>query len=216
MCILTRRSHVACWFVSPLLTAITFYYFAFVDYEPENVSNVFSVVGAVSSSFFISVIFSEVWLISTIVYVPLIAAYMAKLGDGFIAETEDNGELIQRTFFAVFIYAIVTYTAESYSKRAFIGSITEDILFKRWLKLFEAFPEGLAFIRDNQIMFANSSLGELLNLKDQKDMKEDPLFIKLKSSLKKTNVTSTGQVEYSTSVWDFLQKITDKGGPFRL
>ena len=146
---MVRCSHVACWFVSPLLTCISFFYFAFLEYEPDNVSQVFTVISCISVSYFIAVIFSEVWLISTAVYLPLIAFYMAELGDGFIAESTDNSELITRSFFAIFLYAIVTYTAESYSKRAFVGSLTEDILFKRWLHIFETFPEGLAFVRNN-------------------------------------------------------------------
>ena len=216
MTLLVRWSHIACWFVSPLLTSINFYYFAFVDYEPSNVATVFTVVGAVSVSYLISIMFSEVWLISTIVYVPLITGYMAILGDDYIAESTDNTELITRAIFATFVYAIVTYTSESYCKRAFIGSISEDLLFKRWLKIFEAFPEGLAFIRDDKILFANTSLGEHLNLNSGSNSADDPLFRKLRNTLRKTKVRRIGEQEYEASIWSFLQKVDEKGGPFRM
>ena len=45
---------------------------------------------------------------------------------------------------------------------------------------------------------------------------EDPLFVKLKAYLKKTNVSRTGDMEYDSSVWGFLDVVGDKGGPFRL
>ena len=155
---LVRCTHVACWFVSPLLTIMAFFYFTFVDFEQENVSRTFTVVACISVSYFITVIFGEVWLISTVVYLPLVAFYMAELGQGYIAESTDNSELIMRTFFAVMVYGIVSYTAENYSKRAFVGTLSEEMLFKRWLQIFESFPEGLAFMRQNKILYANSSL----------------------------------------------------------
>ena len=213
---LVRCSHVACWFVSPLLTVMCFFYLSILEYEPENVSPKFAVVAAISVSYFITTIFNEVWLISTVVYLPLVAYYMATLGKDYVAVSKDNSELIMRTFFATIVYAIVSYMAENYSKRAFVGTLTEEVLFKRWLQIFESFPEGLAYMRDKKILYVNSSLTDLLDIKSKTSLADDPLYTNLKRDLKNASVTRTGDVEYNTTVWDFFSKVSDKGGPFKL
>ena len=131
--VLVRYSYIVCWFVSPAITCVSFYYFAWIDYEPENVSNVFTVFIAMSFSYFVTIVFNEVWLISTAVYLPLLSFYMAKLGDGFIADSTDNTELIQRVFICTILYAIVSYINERDNKKSFVGQVTENLLFKRWL-----------------------------------------------------------------------------------
>ena len=75
-----RYSHKATWLVSPLLTGICFYYFSWVDFDPQTVTQVFTSLIAVSCAFFIAVLFNETWLISTALYLPMLGFYMAKLG----------------------------------------------------------------------------------------------------------------------------------------
>lgn len=113
--LMVRYSHVATWFVCPLTTIISFYYFSFLDYDAENVSRVFTVFLAIAVTYFLVVCFSEVWLISTAVYTPLIAYYMWSMGKTFEGGTENN-ELIIRAAFGIFIYAIVAYKVEEKGK----------------------------------------------------------------------------------------------------
>ena len=41
-----------------------------------------------------------------------------------------------------------------------------DQAFDLWLKVFEAFPEGVAIIRNNMVLYANKSLYHLLEVKN--------------------------------------------------
>lgn len=54
--------------------------------------------------------------------------------------------------------------------------------FYRWLKIFETFPEGLALIRRNQIMYANRSLSSMFEFDDYA-ANLDPYNINLKKML---------------------------------
>jgi hypothetical protein len=49
------------------------------------------------------------------------------------------------------------------------GKDAGDKAFNRWLKIFETFPEGIALIRSNYILYANSSLKQLLELETLED-----------------------------------------------
>ena len=77
---LVRRSTVASWFICPAITALAFYYFAFLEYTQENVSTIFTIVVAINTCYFILAVFNEVWLISVATYAPLLAYYMWKMG----------------------------------------------------------------------------------------------------------------------------------------
>jgi len=142
-----RKFAVCSWFVCPLLTAYAFYYFAMVDYDGSVVSIYYTLIVGISSTFFILVIFNESWLLSSIVYAPLIAYYMFKTGEDMVGE--ETNELVIRCIFSIFLYAIVAYKVETLNKQAFMGQQTSEKAFYRWLKIFETFPEGLALVRRN-------------------------------------------------------------------
>lgn len=142
-----RKFAVCSWFVCPLLTAYAFYYFAMVDYDGSVVSIYYTLIVGISSTFFILVIFNESWLLSSIVYAPLIAYYMFKTGEDMVGE--ETNELVIRCVFSIFLYAIVAYKVETLNKQAFMGQQTSEKAFYRWLKIFETFPEGLALVRRN-------------------------------------------------------------------
>ena len=113
---LVRCSTVATWFICPAITALAFYYFAFLDYNQENVSTIFTIVVAMNTCYFILVVFNEVWLISTSVYAPLLAYYMWKMGQDFTGGDEENRELILRCLFCIVLYATVAYITEKSNK----------------------------------------------------------------------------------------------------
>ena len=78
--VLTRKFSVATWFVCPLLTIYVFYYLAFVDYDGVNTSIFYTLVIGITVSFFLLVIFTETWLMSTGVYAPMLVYFMWKTG----------------------------------------------------------------------------------------------------------------------------------------
>jgi hypothetical protein len=45
-----------------------------------------------------------------------------------------------------------------------VGSESSDKAFYKWLRIFETFPEGIALIRNNYIMYANKSLKNILEV----------------------------------------------------
>ena len=114
---LVRCSTVASWFICPAITALAFYYFAFLEYTQQNVSTIFTIVVAMNTCYFILVIFNEVWLISTSVYAPLLVFYMMKMGKDFTGnEEEENRELILRSLFCIVLYTTVAYKTERANK----------------------------------------------------------------------------------------------------
>lgn len=71
---------------------------------------------------------------------------------------EDLYELVIKSTYSIFIYAIIAYRTESKTKESFLGRESTDKAFYRWLKIFETFPEGIALIRDDRLLYANTSL----------------------------------------------------------
>jgi len=52
----------------------------------------------------------------------------------------------------------------------FLGNESERESFKRWLKIFDTFPEGMAIVKDDgNIMYSNKALAQLLEYKPQND-----------------------------------------------
>lgn len=113
---LVRWSTVASWFICPAITALAFYYFAFLEYSQENVSTIFTIVVAMNTCYFILVMFNEVWLISTSVYAPLLVCYMWKMGQDLTGSEDENRELMLRCLYCVILYGTVAYTTEKSNK----------------------------------------------------------------------------------------------------
>ena len=119
--VLIRKFAICSWFVCPLLTAFAFYYFAIVDYDGTAISIYYTMIVGITSSLFILVMFNESWLLSTVVYAPLLAYYMYKTGDDMNNGESEMNELIIRCVFCVFLYLIIAYKVEMLNKQAFLG-----------------------------------------------------------------------------------------------
>ena len=119
--VLVRKYAICSWFVCPLLTAFAFYYFAIVDYDGTAISIYYTMIVGITSSLFILVMFNESWLLSTVVYAPLLAYYMYKTGDDMNNGDSEMNELIIRCVFCVFLYLIIAYKVEMLNKQAFLG-----------------------------------------------------------------------------------------------
>ena len=155
----------------PVLTAYAYYYFALVDYDGTLKQIYFTSVIGITSTFYILVMFTEVWLLSTLVYAPLLVFYLFKTSQS-LGEFNTT-EFTVRCLFTIFVYASVAYKVEILAKQSFLGKESYEKSFNRWLKIFETFPEGIAMVRnDDNVMYANSSLKKLLDLEGYDEAKQ--------------------------------------------
>lgn len=102
-------------FVCPWLTCITYYYFAIVDYDGTILSIYYTLIIGITTTFFILVTFNERWLLSTIFYSPCLYFYMEKTGSE-LSDGEESNELYLRSFFAIFVYAVIAFKVETLAK----------------------------------------------------------------------------------------------------
>ena len=61
-------------------------------------------------------------------------------------------------------------------------------MFYKWLKIFDTFPEGLMLVRGNEIVYANESLGKLLELHEYV-YEDDHSKMDLRDYLQETKLT---------------------------
>jgi PAS domain-containing protein len=120
-----------------------------------------------------------------------------------MAGTITGDELFVRTTWCLLCYAIVGYNLERAQKSAFVGSQSGDRTLFSFLRVFEAFPDGIVLIRDDNILFANKQVSKLLELRAY-DKDEDLYFDQLKKMLDVTDVQRLGTYAYQMSVWKFL------------
>jgi hypothetical protein len=186
-----------------------------IDFNRELTTVYYIMTIGINLSYFFLIIFNEVWLISVALYTPMLAYFLWKTGREL--EGEENTELAIRCFFCALLYAATAYRVEYLNKMAFIGKENSEKTFYRWLKIFETFPEGLALIRKNHLLYANKSLPEMLELGDF-DNKSGVDNTELQRLLNTTEIQKMSRDEslsYTTSVWGFLRS-TEKGAPFAL
>ena len=167
--------------VGPLLTALTYLYLSCMDYDYTMASIFYSMIIGFALSYFIVVIFNESWVISTAVYAPCLSYYMYKTGRDLLGS--ELPELITRCVFCVAIYGIIAYRIEVLQKQSFMGRESSEKAFHRWMKIFETFPEGIALIRNNYVLFANKSLKTILNAGPERMNEDDPYLEMLKGVL---------------------------------
>lgn len=77
---------------------------------------------------------------------------------------EQTYELAIKAVYTIFIYGVIAYLCEIRGKQAYIGSESSDKAFYKWLKIFETFPEGIALVRNNYILYSNRSLKNILEI----------------------------------------------------
>ena len=75
---LIRKVNYVHWLVCPLLTLFTFYYVTINDYEGSVMGIFTTSCFGLTALLYILVMFSEVWLLSTLTFAPLISFYMHK------------------------------------------------------------------------------------------------------------------------------------------
>lgn len=165
---MNTKSKLATWLVCPSLTAFSYYYFAFVDYDSSSTTIFYKVIVGITMNFMFLVLLNESWIISTVVYVPFLVYFMFKTGNDIVDHGQNYSELVARCVFCSFIFAVVAYHIEKLNKQAFLGRETSLKTFYRWLKIFDTFPEGLALIKGGDIVYSNLSLFKMFKLNDKK------------------------------------------------
>lgn len=139
---------------------------------------------------------------------------------------EEIYELIIKAVYTTFIYGVIAYLVEQKSKHAYVGAESSDKAFYKWLKIFETFPEGIALIRNNYILYSNKSLKNILEI--HSDQYLGPSGEKNKNDLLKRQLMEIRVNPYmsgggkdshrgsnSTNVWQFLAK-NEKGATFEM
>lgn len=114
--ILNLKTRVASWLVCPSLTALSYYYVAFVDYDSSSATIFYKVIVGITMTFLYLVLLNESWLISTIVYIPFLVYFMHVTGNDMVENVQDKGEMIARCIFCCFIFAVVAYHIEKLNK----------------------------------------------------------------------------------------------------
>jgi sensor histidine kinase regulating citrate/malate metabolism len=166
-------------------------------------------------TFFVLTIFNESWLLSSIFYAPSLTLYMYKTGSDLLGN--EVQELAVRSVFCILIYAVIAFRVEVMSKQSFMGRESSEKAFHRWMKIFETFPEGIALIRNNYILYANKAVKTILEVGLNRSPDDDPIYDLLRGDLENTKVTpwvknpellkQKGiEPPKETTVWNFLQE----------
>ena len=79
--------------------------------------------------------------------------FFVRIGYDYLGE--ESYEVAIQSVYCVFIYALIAYITEIRTKQSFLGKEQSDKAVTKWLKIFETFPEGIALIRNNYIIYAN-------------------------------------------------------------
>ena len=143
-------------------------------------------------------------MVSTAIFAPCLVVYLKKTGQDYFNEA--IYELAIKSVYSILIYGIIAYCCEVRIKQSFLGKESSDKAFNRWVKIFETFPEGIALVKNNHLLYTNSALKHILdipNINSKEDIKNE----KLKKALMYTNINpyfshTTETVKgSSTNVW---------------
>ena len=179
---------------------------------------------ALTTAFFFVVVFNEFWLASTAIFLVCIVVLMKEIGIDILGE--EVYELVIKAVYTVFIYSVIAYLTELRSKQAYVGSESSDKAFYKWLKIFETFPEGIALVRNNYILYSNKALKSILEIHTDTLTPDKNKNDLLKRQLMETKVTpyvsgggAKGKKQQekpvSTNIWQFLAK-NERGSTFEL
>ena len=111
---------------------------------------------------YILVIFGQNFIISSVSFAPMITLFFFKTskeigGDTYVSQA------ILTSLFTIFVYVSIAYKVERLSKQCFLGREHFDKSFKKWLMIFETFPEGVSMVKeDGSVMYSNGSMSKIL------------------------------------------------------
>jgi hypothetical protein len=153
------------YLISPLLTLFSFYYYAFHDLERTTAAIYYLIMIQLTTHFLFLIALSESWLLSLATFIVTITVFLNRVGVQLLSQT--FGELTVQVIYCSLVYALTAYTSEKHRKEAFIGREQSERSFTKWLKIFETFPEGIAYIRGKKLMGYNCALNDILSLESK-------------------------------------------------
>jgi hypothetical protein len=153
------------YFICPLLTLLSFYYYTYHDLERTTAAIYYLIMIQVTTHFLFLVAFSETWILSLATFIGTITVFLLRVGVELLSQT--RGELAVQVIYCSLVYAVIAYTSEKHRKEAFIGREQSERSFTKWLKIFETFPEGIAYIRGKKLVGHNSALNKILSLEEK-------------------------------------------------
>ena len=68
------------------------------------------VIIALTTSFFLLVVFNEQWVLSTLIFIPCIVGFQKRIGMDYL--DEKPYELAIKSVYTIFIYAIIGFVTE--------------------------------------------------------------------------------------------------------
>ena len=141
------EQHWPKYLICPILTLFSFYYYAFHEFERTTAAIYYLMMIQLTTHFLFVVAFNESWVLSLVTFAATITVFLYKLGVQSMSQT--IGELAVQVVYLSIVYAVIAYTSEKHRKEAFIGREQGERSFTKWLKIFETFPEGIAYMRGN-------------------------------------------------------------------
>ena len=150
------------YLICPLLTLLSFYYYAFHDLDRTTAAIYYLIMIQVTTHFLFLVTLSESWVLSSVTFTATVTVFLDRVGVHLLSQT--RGELTVQVVYCTLVYAVIAYTSERHRKEAHIGREQSERSFTKWLKIFETFPEGIAYIRGKQVIGHNSAIKDILKL----------------------------------------------------
>jgi len=95
---------------------------------------------------------------------PVFAILLWRQSSALLTENDSPANLAFRCIFLVVVYSAISYRIDSQNKMAFLVKQSNESSFNRWLKIFESFPEGIALVRNEEVIYSNGALKKLFNL----------------------------------------------------
>jgi hypothetical protein len=158
LCFCVRITDHVQYLACPLLTWFIYFYLGTVVHSGTPATVYYAMCIGIPATFYILVMLSEMWLLSTLCYAPCIVYFMFMTGQ-VVRDTDDWLLLTLRCLFDIFVYASVAYKVELLQKQNFLGRDCYQKSFKHWLKIFDTFTEGVAVLaNDGSIVYSNSSI----------------------------------------------------------
>lgn len=154
------------------MTLLSFYYYAFHDLDRTTAAIYYLILIQVTTHFLFLVFLSESWLLSLSTFIITITVFLNRVGVQLLKQS--GGELALQAIYCSLVYAIIAYSSERQRKEAFIGREQSERAFTKWLKIFETFPDGIAYIRGNQLIGHNTALNKIFGL--ERKYKKDENF----------------------------------------
>ena len=98
------------YLICPILTLISFYYYAFHDMERTTAAIYYLIMIQVTTHFLFLVALSETWVLSLLTFAATITVFLDRVGVLLLSQT--RGELAVQAIYCSLVYGVIAYTSE--------------------------------------------------------------------------------------------------------